>query len=203
MQAEGESRLINGKMKKIGVAALLVCAIFIFWIVRSDVEFGTYDSLQEAMDKAVPYEIKTIIHTGTYGGVTAVMYTTDPDKKELPFADYEALAVAFFKVDEEKGWENIGGHSWTHYENENLTQYDEYLRDDDGQGNRLHELHVVFGEINNPDITKVETSVIGKESFEEAEIIENGGQRYYFDTGSRTVVRGLSAKGEVIDRQGG
>ncbi len=190
-------------MKRIGFAALMICAIIVLLLVRPDFEIGRYDSLPEAMDKAVPYEINNIIHIGLFDGVTAVMYTTDPDKKQLPFAEHEVLAAAFFKGDEEKGRASIGGHSWMHYENENLTVYDEYLRDDDEQGNSLHERHVVFGEINNPDIIKVETSVIGKEVFEEARIIEHKGQRYYFDIGGGTVVRGLSAHGEVLDRQGG
>ncbi|SEQ36197.1 hypothetical protein SAMN05216232_2167 [Virgibacillus subterraneus] len=126
------------------------------------------------------------------------MYTTNPNKGELPFANYDALAVAFFKGNNVKGWENIGHHGWTHYENDNMTVYIEPLREYDSKGNTLHEFYVVFGEISNAEIITVETKTKAEEKFEEAEIITAQGNRYYFQIGRETIVRGLSESREVI-----
>ncbi|QOR64881.1 hypothetical protein IM538_13590 [Cytobacillus suaedae] len=131
------------------------------------------------------------------------MYTTTPDKKELPLAEYEALAVAFFKGNDAVGWENIGHHGWTHYENDNMTIYHESLREYDNQGNEVHEFYVLFGEINNAEIVTVEAKTKEREAFQEVEIITNKGKRFYFHIGEETIVRGISESGEVIDRQGG
>ncbi|KKI91562.1 hypothetical protein WQ54_14320 [Bacillus sp. SA1-12] len=131
------------------------------------------------------------------------MYTTEPDKEDFPYANYEALAVAFFKGNDRKGWENIGHHGWAHYDNENMTVYIEPLHVDKNNGDILHDFSVVFGEVNNAEIVKAETKSSEDKTFEEAEIIIKHGKRYYFQIGRETIVRGLSESGEVIDRQGG
>jgi hypothetical protein len=192
-------------MKKLISIALIVVisVVLISWIGLSDFELGKYDNFQEAIEKGIPYEINNIIHTEQYDGVTIVMYTTEPDNDEMPFANYEALAVAFFKGNDDEGLESIGHHGWTHYENDNMTVYIEPLRDYDNKGNTLHEFYVVFGEVNNAEIVTVETKTKEEKSFEEAEIIMNQGKRYYFQIGRETIVRGLSESGEVIDKQGG
>ncbi|MGJ9459890.1 hypothetical protein [Oceanobacillus sp. CF4.6] len=183
--------------------AVIIFIVLIIGVKMSDFELGKYDDFQEAIEKGIPYEVNTIIHTEQYNGVTIVMYTTQPDKDELPFANYEALAVAFFKGNDDKGWENIGYHGWDHYENDNMTVYTESLREHDNKGNVLHEFYVVFGELNNAEIEKVETRTKQDKAFEEAEIIMKQGRRYYLQIGRETIVRGLSKNGEVIDRQGG
>jgi len=173
------------------------------WFLTSDFEFGKFDDFEEALQKGIPHHINTIVHKETYDGVTIVMYTTFPDQKELSLADFEALAVAFFKGSDKEGWESIGQHGWSHYENDNMTLYSEALRDYDNKGNTLHDFHVVFGEINNPNIVTVETKALEEESFKEAKIISSDGLRYYFQIGREMIVRGLSGSGEVLDRQGG
>lgn len=130
------------------------------------------------------------------------MYTTEPDKDKCPSANYDVLAVAFFKGSDEEGWVNIGHHGWTHYENENMTVYCEPLRDYDNSGKKLHEFYVVFGEVNNPKIVTVETKTKDGNSFKEAEMITKKGNRYYFQIGNEPIVRGLSENGEVINKQG-
>jgi hypothetical protein len=188
----------------ISIALIVVISIvLIIWVGLSDFELGNYDNFQEAIQKGIPHEINNIIHIEQFDGVTIVMYTTEPDKDELPFANYEALAIAFFKGNDDRGWESIGGHGWKHYENENMTVYIKPLRDSDDKGNSLHELYVVFGEVSNAEIVKVETKIKQEKAFEEAKIIMNQGKRYYIQIGRETIVRGLSESGEVIDRQGG
>lgn len=67
----------------------------------------------------------------------------------------------------------------------------------------LYDFYVVFGEVHNPEIITVETKGHEEELFEETEILEYEGKRYYFHIGREPIVRGLSESGEVIDRQGG
>ena len=190
--------------KPLRIAFLTVAtSVLIFLIVLSIFDREKFESLEEAIEKGIPYEVNHIIHTERYDDVTIVMYTTNPDKKELPTANFEALALAFFKGSNQEGWENVGHHGWTHYENENLTVYIEPLRDHDHIGNTLHEFYVVFGEVNNAEIVKVETSSKEEENFKEAKMITTNGNRYYFQIGTEPIVRGLSKNGTVIDRQGG
>lgn len=101
-------------MKKSIITALISVVSFtlITWVLLSDSELGKYDNFQEALEKGISYEVNNIIHTQQYDGVTIVMYTTEPDKDELPFADYEALAVSFFVGNDDESWENIGHHGW-------------------------------------------------------------------------------------------
>jgi len=192
-------------MRKLLIVGLVILAAIGLgsWFLTSDFEFGKFDDFEEALQKGIPHHINTIVHKETYDGVTIVMYTTFPDQKELSLADFEALAVAFFKGSDKEGWESIGQHGWSHYENDNMTLYSEALRDYDNKGNTLHDFHVVFGEINNPNIVTVETKALEEESFKEAKIISSDGLRYYFQIGREMIVRGLSGSGEVLDRQGG
>jgi uncharacterized protein YxeA len=183
--------------------SLLVALFIIYWFYKSEFEFGKYDDFQEALKKGIPYKVNNIIHTEEQGGLTVVMYTTDPDKKAFPSANWDALAIAFFTGSDKDDWEGKGRHAWTHYENDNMTLYIEPFYDFDRQGNELHDSYVVFGEVHNPEIVKVETKGHYEESFEETEIIEVEGKRYYFRIGREPIVRGLSKTGEVIDRQGG
>ncbi|UOR13715.1 hypothetical protein [Halobacillus amylolyticus] len=182
---------------------VIVSLVLITWGLVSDFELGKYDDFQEAIEKGIPYEVNTVLHSEEHEGVTIIMYIIEPDKDELPNENYEALAVAFFKGNNEEGWENIGQHGWTHYVNENMTVYTESLREHDKTGNELHEFYVVFGKVNNDEIVKVDTKSKKEDGFERAEIITKHGKRYYFKIGKEVIVRGLSESGDVIDRQGG
>ncbi|WP_142383756.1 hypothetical protein [Peribacillus deserti] len=104
-----------------------------FWL--SDFEFGKYDNLREAIQKGIPYPAIKLVHTEEYDGVTIVMYTAKPEEEELPFANYTPLAIAFFRGNDEEGWSNIGHNGWTHYENDNMHVYHEYLQEHDEKGN--------------------------------------------------------------------
>lgn len=192
-------------MKKLLFVGLVILAAIGLrsWALTSDIEFGKFDDFEEALQKGIPHQINQIVHKENYDDVTIVMYTTFPDLVELPIPGYEALAVAFFKGSDKEGWESIGQHGWSHYENDNMTLYSEALRDYDHKGNTLHDFYVVFGEINNPNIVTVETKTHEEETFEEAKIITSNGLRYYFQIGREMIVRGLSGNGEVIIRQGG
>ncbi|MFY3790877.1 hypothetical protein ACOQFO_04075 [Ureibacillus sp. MALMAid1270] len=188
--------------RRIGYGVLFVATlVFVLLFVFSNNDFKKFETLQEAIEKGIPYKVNNIVHTDEYEDVTIVMYTTNPE--EPPTANYEALAVAFIKGSDDEGWQNIGHHGWTHYENDNMTVYLQPLRINDDKGNTLNEFYVVFGEVNNPEIEKIETSTQEDEKFNEAKMITANGNRYYFQIGREPIVRGLSKNGTVIDRQGG
>ncbi|SDJ15957.1 hypothetical protein [Salimicrobium halophilum] len=156
-----------------------------------------YDSVQEAIEKEIDNDINEVIHTEQRDGVNVVMYTIDPEVDNLPEADFEALAIAFLKGNDENGWKNLGSGGWTHYDNENMRVYVEPLRIHE------HHFHVVFGEINNPAIAVIETKADDEKSFEKAGIITHRGERYYFQPKLEPIVRGLAENGDIVDRQGG
>lgn len=196
---------MKSKLSLIVTVFILIALILL--LVLLDFELGKRDHLQEAMEKETPYKVNDIIHTEQYDNVTIVMYQIEPNHDEFPANHFEAIAIAFFKGSDQLDWENIGYHGWTHYENDNMTVNHEPLRKYDHKGNKLHAFFVVFGEVNNPEITKVEVKTKEEESFKEAEIIRHRGNRYYFqifyDVGKNSIlVRGLSEKGNVIDLQG-
>lgn len=183
--------------------SILILIAFSIKLILSDYEFGKYDTFEEAIEKGIPYKNKHIIHTELHDHVTVVFFTTVPILEDSSPANYEVMSVAFFKGSDQKGWVNIGYNGWTHYENKNMTVYDEHLIVSDDEGNLLHDFHVVFGEIHNSVIEKVETTTEEEKEFKQANMINDQGKRYYYQIGKSHIVRGLSKDGEVIDRQGG
>ena len=194
--------VIDEKVVKLCPYCFHINRVFL-WMVFPDFEIGKYDDFQEAIEKGLPYNVNNIIYTKQYDGVTIVMYTTKPNKENFPSAEWEALAVGFFTGNEEIGSESIGSHGWDHYNNDNMTIYYKPFREFDNQGNTKREFYVIYGEINNSKIATIETKSKEDESFERAKIINHRGKRYYFKIGREMVVRGLSKRGDVIDRQGG
>jgi hypothetical protein len=191
-------------MRKFLIMALmaLVLVVVLLWVTLSDFEFGKYDTFEEVLEKGIPYKVKEVIHTHNVDGITVLMYTTEPKEEDLPFADYDALAVVFLEGNDHDGWENVGPNGWTHYENNNMTAYYENYRKHDNKGNLLIHIPVTFGEINNADIQRVETKAKNSEEYNEVDIIEHYGMRYYFDIGYHKSVRGLSNNGKVIEQHG-
>jgi hypothetical protein len=183
--------------------SILILIAFSIKLILSDYEFGKYDSFEEAIEKGIPYKNKHIIHTELHDHVTVVFYTAVPILDDTTPANYEVISVAFFEGSDQKGWENIGHNGWTHYDNKNMTVYYEHLIVSDDEGNLLHDFHVVFGEIHNNVIEKVETTTVEDKEFQQANIITVLGKRYYYQFGNNHIVRGISKDGEVIDKQGG
>lgn len=194
------NRTLKARQVFIGVG--LMIAIAIVWIGFSAFN-GKYDTLAEGLRKGVPYDVKDVVHTHKADDVTVVFYLTEPDPKDLPSADYDALGVAFFSGSDQEGWEHIGPNGWTHVANDDMTVYYQSLPSSVQQGSEREELYVVYGEINNSLIQKIETKSLQAGSYREANIIEKNGQRYYYTIGDERVVRGLSETGEVISQQGG
>lgn len=185
------------------VGITLIVLVILLSQFNSNPETGKYDTLEEALRKGVPYQIKDVIHTDKVNEMTIVMYITEPDKEEFPLANFNALAVAFFNGNNQEGWDHVGPNGWDHTENDNMTVYFEYHRDHDREGNLKNDIFVVYGEINNPIIDTVETRGHNEANFNTAKIINKNGKRYYYTTGRELIVRGLTKDGEIIDQQGG
>lgn len=183
--------------------SIIILMGFFIKLILSDYEFGKYDSFKEAIEKGIPYKNKHIIHTVLHNHVTVVFYTTVPVLEDSSSVNYEVMSVAFFKGSNQKGWENIGHTGWTHYENKNMTVYNEHLYVSDDEGNLLHDFHVIFGEVHNGEIEKVDTTTEKEKEFKPANMMIDQGKRYYYQIGDSHIVRGLSKDGKVIDRQGG
>ncbi|MGF7050731.1 hypothetical protein J2T13_005281 [Paenibacillus sp. DS2015] len=189
--------------KRLLVIGVVLLVIFgVYKVYNSDYEFGKFDSFDEALEKGIPYSVDTVVYTEKVNGVTIVMYLIEPDKKELPFADYHALAVAFFEGNDDEGWENVGPNGWTHYENKNFTLYHENLYQHDNQGNKLRRIDVTYGEVNDADVVKVEVKDKSEEHYVEARIITSNNGRYYFSVSNGDSVRALGRNGHLIDQQG-
>lgn len=187
-------------MKKYRFAVIgLVILIILVVSVRMSTADRKYATLEEAIYEAIPYKVEDVIYITEHDTITIVMYQTIPTGPQ--FQGQEVEAVAFFKGNDADGWENVGFHGWTHYENENMTVYIEPFRQSDQTGNQLHEFYVVFGKVNNPEITTVQT--MNGEQFQDAKMVQHDGKLYYFQIGRNRIVRGLNENGEVIDRQGG
>jgi hypothetical protein len=192
-------------MKKNIAAAVVILGIASLFLKFRlfDFEIGKYESLSEAIEKSIPYEIREIVHKEKYEGLTIIMYKAIPDKKEWPNADFDGIGIAFFEGNDQDGWENIGHNGWSHFNDENFSIDFEDLLLTDEEGNVLLDLYVTFGDVNNPDIAVMETKAEGDKEFKKAELIVKSGKRYYFQIGRAKEVRGISETGMVIDQQGG
>nr|WP_263323448.1 hypothetical protein [Neobacillus sp. Marseille-Q6967] len=158
-----------------------------------------YSTLDEAIKKGIPYKVHEVVHIQKEKGVTAVLYTAIPDKKETPHITEPVLGVAFFKGNDEEGWENVGPNGWTHMEGEPFTMYQDFYREFDEDGNQTLELHVIFGEITNREVTRIQTLERGSEDqYKDAAVVDADSGRYYLTFGRTSGIRGLSEAGEVI-----
>ncbi|MFC4408814.1 hypothetical protein ACFOZY_00050 [Chungangia koreensis] len=189
-------------MKKIGLTLLgLLILVGFVLSMRMYQANDKYETLEEAIYEAIPYQVEDVIYSTEHDNITIVMYETIGNEQLFPGQKVEA--VAFFKGNDTDGWENVGFHGWTHYENEQFTVYSEPYRESDYAGNELHEFYVVFGKVNNPEITTIQTKDQNDEQFEDAKLILHNGNLYYFQVGRGVIVRGLNENGKVVDRQGG
>ncbi|MDW7649757.1 MAG: hypothetical protein SCK29_01285 [Bacillota bacterium] len=161
-----------------------------------------YKTLDEAIAKDMPYEVKEIIHIEKLPDHAIVLYRTPV---ELPnVSGVDTIAVAFMYGNDEIGWKNDGPKGWSHYENNDMTLFIEtaaysYEYEDDEVRDRIQ---VVFGQMHNTDIKKVKVAGTDKD-YVDTDIIQTVSGRYYFKVGKYQIVQGLSEDGEVLHQQGG
>ncbi|KON87147.1 hypothetical protein AF332_10195 [Sporosarcina globispora] len=151
-------------------------------------------TMGQAIDDGIPFNVKEILHKEKVKDGVILLYLTKQDDGQN---EVEAMAAAYLKGSDKNGWKNEGHNHWEHYENEHMTVYTDTFYDYDKEGKLENRIPLIFGEIQNGDIQKVE--VAGKEEkFEEAAIIKKENKRYYFKIGDFHTARGLSADGKEI-----
>lgn len=151
------------------------------------------------MNEAIPYKVNQIIHTEKMKEISIVLYDTIAEIEEFTDQTKPVLGVAFLKGDQEDGWDNVGPNGWKHKENDQLTIYKEHFKDYDKKGNIIADISIIYGEIHNPEIKKIETLAIGEtEHYNEAEIIEKDKKRYYLIIGEKSSIKALSANADIL-----
>ncbi|SEN84691.1 hypothetical protein SAMN05192533_1234 [Mesobacillus persicus] len=160
-----------------------------------------YKTLDEAIAKDLPYEVEDVLLVKEINGVSIVLYTTIPDQEEMPHIKGAVLARAYFKKNERGKWENTGGNGWEHQENNQFTVYHDYYTETDHNGTEVINIPTIIGEINNLEITRIETLSLGEEEYKQATVVEKDGRRYYLAIGQINAVKGLSEDGKVVDFQ--
>ena len=160
-----------------------------------------YETLDEAIAKDLPYEVEDVLLIKEINGVSIVLYTTLPDQEEMPHINGPVLARAYFKKNDRGKWENTGGNGWEHLENNQFTVYNDFYTETDQNGNEVIDIPTITGEINNLEITSIETLSLGEKVYKKATIVDKGGLRYYLAVGRINAVKGLSEDGKVIDFQ--
>ncbi|WP_210365649.1 hypothetical protein [Bacillus sp. REN3] len=157
-----------------------------------------YETVEEAIRKDIPFNIKQIIHKEKTKDGWVVFYTTEQKDGRKQF---EALAVAYIKGGKKDGWENAGHNHWTYYENDFMILYADAFHIYRKNGKLEERIPVIFGKIANPGVKTIEAAgTDGK--FKKIEIIQKGKDRYYYAIGDYKQVRALGADGKELNRQG-
>ena len=159
-----------------------------------------YKTLDEAIEKDIPYEVKEILHIESLTDHAIVLYLTPVDLPTVSGVDTHA--VAFIYGSDEKGGKNEGPNGWHYYQNNDMTLYIETAAYSYSENTSNERLQVVFGQIHNKDIKNVKVAGLDN-FFVDADIIERLSGRYYFKVGKYQIVQGLSENGEVLHQQGG
>lgn len=154
----------------------------------------TPQSLGEAIQTDIPFNIEKIIHTEKVEDGEIILYITE-QKSE---SEIEAMAVAFMKKDGKSGWENAGNNHWYHDDKPNMTVFVNTFYDYDKKGNLDNRIPVIFGKIKNNQIQSVQITE-EKGRMDDAQIIHADGARYYMNIGDYLLVKGLNGQGEVVE----
>lgn len=152
-------------------------------------------TLDEAIERDIPFNIVKIIHTEKVENGEIIFYITEQMHESEPI---EALAVAFIKKDEKLGWRNVGNNHWDYRENSNMSTYTNTFYVYDKKGNLENRIPLIFGKIENKGIQSV--LVAEKDGpFTEAELIHADGVRYFMKIGDYLLAKGLDVQGEIIE----
>lgn len=173
----------------------------LLFIIISLVLFITgckYPTLETAVSNAIPFEIKEILYETKSQGTTILLYTHKAEGEDGKKIKEPVLGIAFLEGNDEEGWENDGPNGWETSKNKNYSVYDQNYTQYDKKGEILKDIYVVFGEILNKDIDKVEFANQDSEEYKNAKIIKKGNKRYYLGIGDHPKVRASNTNGEVV-----
>jgi hypothetical protein len=159
-----------------------------------------YPTLEKAIAETIPFEVQEVLYKKKSDGITIVLYSTKAEGKEVEHIKEPVLGVSFFEGNDEEGWKNDGPNGWEHAEGETYSIYRENYTKYDDKGNVLKDIYVVFGEINNENITAIEIADQDSEEYKKAKIIKEGNKRYYVGVGFQPKVKALNGNGEVIQQ---
>jgi hypothetical protein len=157
-----------------------------------------YPTLEKAIAETIPFEVQEVLYKKKSDGITIVLYSTKAEGEEVKHIKEPVLGVSFFEGNDEEGWKNDGPNGWEHAESETYSIYLENYTKYDDKGNVLKDIYVVFGEINNENITAIEIADQDSEEYKKAKIIKEGKKRYYVGVGYQPKVKALNGTGEVI-----
>lgn len=157
-----------------------------------------YPTLEKAIAETIPFEVQEVLYKKKSDGITIVLYSTKAEGEEVKHLKEPVLGVSFFEGNDEEGWKNDGPNGWEHAESETYSVYQENYTKYDDKGNVLKDIYVVFGEINNENITAIEIADQDTEEYKKAKIIKEGKKRYYVGVGYRPKVKALNGNGEEI-----
>jgi hypothetical protein len=158
----------------------------------------SYDTLEEAIEKGIPYDAKEVIHKEMLDDVAIVLYTTEPRTKKWAYVNKRMLAVAFFEKDESGNWRNVGSNGWDYYEDKVMNVYFQEYHAYDYYGNKIKDIDVVYGEINSNKIRVVDAAAENQKKFHKLPIIETESGRYIFYVGKKDIVRAISKNGIIL-----
>lgn len=159
-----------------------------------------YPTLEKAIAETIPFKVQEVLYKTKSDGITIVLYTTKAEGEEVEHIKEPVLGVSFFEGNDEEGWKNDGPNGWEHAESETYSIYNENYTKFDDKGNVLKDIYVVFGEINNENITTIEIANQDSEEYIKAKLIKKGSKRYYVGVGFRPKVRALNSNGEVVQQ---
>jgi hypothetical protein len=160
-----------------------------------------YPTLEKAIAETIPFEVQEVLYKKKSDGVTIVLYSTKAEGEEVKQIKDPVLGVSFFEGNDEEGWKNDGPNGWEHAQSETYSIYQENYTKYDDKGNVLKDIYVVFGEINNENITAIEIANQDTEDYKKAKMIKKDRKRYYVGIGISPQVRALNSNGEVIPQQ--
>ena len=146
----------------------------------------TARTMNKVIEEDIPFNVNEIIHKEKVKDGVILLYLTHQKSKQGEFA---ALTTAYLKGNDQDGWKNAGHNHWEYEENEELTVYTDVFYDYDRNGHLENRLQVIYGKIENKQITIVE--VFGdEERIDHARIIEKESGRYYMKMGDYKKARG-------------
>jgi hypothetical protein len=174
--------------------------LFIVIVLMLTLAGCKYPTLEKAIAETIPFEVQEVLYKKKSDGITIVLYSTKAEGKEVEHIKEPVLGVSFFEGNDEEGWKNDGPNGWEHAEGETYSIYYENYTKYDDKGNTLKDIYVVFGEINDENITAIEIADKDTEEYKKAKIIKEGNKRYYVGVGFQPKVKALNGNGEVIQQ---
>lgn len=180
-------------MKKKIIFSTIPAVLFLVYLFNfTSVEFGDYDSINEAVAKGVIYKEKTILDVVQKNDVAIVLYQT---MVKSNVQEHEVIAVAFFTGNDKKGWKKHGTDSWEWNLEANFSAYQKMYFSEKSS------LRVYFGEINNKDIHSIQMKNQLNNKFINAKLIEGNNQRFYLIIGEGSDILALDVNGNVIEQK--